>query len=247
MKNYTKFFLAIVCSYFLTPINSYSQENSGISLGKGFSVMPSLNYVSSATIMLNPFSGDLIEKGVSEELKGGYGYGITIKKKFFREDLSFGLTAEYLKIKDDELSQIFNSGSERVKVRITEELVIVPVEFTGYFNIPDFSEDLKIYLGGGVGVYFGDRKRTIGNIQTKTISKQAGFSFVILSGIEYYFSRQISGVFEMRFRQGEYKVRSEFPVSGLEINGSRFPLEKNLNSKIFIDGLKLSFGLAYNF
>jgi len=65
--------------------------------------------------------------------------------------------------------------------------------------------------------------------------------------MEYYFSRNISGVFEVRFRQGEYKVRSEFPVQGFSINGISYELKQNLNSKIFVDGLNLSLGVAYNF
>lgn len=247
MKTIVKLILLLILLHLILSTNSYSQKNSDISLGKGFSIMPTLNFVSSASILLNPFSTNFIERNTSEELSGGYGYGITVRKKFFRQDLSFGITAEFLKITDDELTQTFETDSTRVKARVNEELLILPVEFTGYFNIPDFTPDLKIYLGGGIGVYFGDRKRTIHNIQSKTISKEAGFSFVILSGMEYYFSTNISGLFEFRFRQGEYKVKSEYPVSSIEINGTTYPLEQTLNSKVFIDGLKLSLGLSYNF
>ncbi|MEP7146727.1 MAG: hypothetical protein ABI792_06935 [bacterium] len=244
MKNYLYILAALTALY---STNAYSQKIPGIDLGSGFSIMPSVNYVSSASIQLNAFSSDLIERSQTEELLGGYGYGISVRKKFFREDLSFGITTEYLKIFDDQLSQTFESDSIRVRARVTEELWMLPIEFTGYFNIPKFTDDLNIYLGGGVGVYFGDRKRTVSNIQSKTISKQSSFSFVILSGIEYLLSKQIAGVFEVRFRQGEYKVKSEFPSSSITINGNQYPLEKNLNSKIFVDGLKISLGIAYNF
>ncbi|MDQ3021915.1 MAG: hypothetical protein M3R36_15280 [Bacteroidota bacterium] len=229
------------------PSNIKAQKSSEVSLGKGFSIMPSVNYVSSATIQLNAFSNDLFERSETEALSGGYGYGLTIRKKFFRQDLSFGFTAEYLKIFDGELDQSFGNDSIRVRARVSEELFLIPIEFSGYFNIPDFSEDLRIYLGGGLGVYFGDRKRTVLNIESQTISKDPGFSFVILSGMEILVSKQISGVFEIRFRQAEYSVSSQFPVSTININGTIFPLEKNLNSKVYVDGLKLTLGIAYNF
>ena len=64
---------------------------------------------------------------------------------------------------------------------------------------------------------------------------------------ELMLAENISGVFEIRFRQGEYSVKSEFPVSSISVAGIQYPLEKNLNSKIFVDGLKLSLGIAYNF
>jgi len=224
-----------------------AQDNPTIILGNGFSIMPKMIYISSATVQLFPFSKDQFERSFTEELSGGYGYGISFRKKLLREDLSFGLSTEYIKIVDSELTQTFDNDTVRYRARVTEELSMIPIELTGYFNIPNFSEDLKIYLGGGVGVYFGDRKRTVIDIQSKTISKQAGFSFVILSGLEYKFTKAFSGVFEIRFRQAEYSVKSEYPVSNIKINGTSFPLDKNLNSKIFVDGLKLSLGIAYNF
>jgi len=226
---------------------SLAQENSPITIGNGFSLMPKVIYISSATVQLFPFSNNQFERSVTEELSGGYGYGIAFRKKFLRDDLSFGLSTEYIKIVDSELTQTFDNDTDRYRVRVTEELSMIPIELTGYFNIPNFTEDLKIYLGGGVGVYFGDRKRTVLNVQSKTISKQAGFSFVVLSGIEFNFTKAVSGVFELRFRQAEYSVKSEYPVSNIKINGTTFPMDKNLNSKIFVDGLKLSLGLAYNF
>ncbi|MBS1518741.1 MAG: hypothetical protein JSS91_11695 [Bacteroidetes bacterium] len=226
---------------------TYSQNETEITLGSGFSLKPSVNYVSSASIQLNPFSENAFERNFLEDVSGGYGWGVLLRKKLFRQDLSFGISAEYVKILDEELTETFISDSVTIRARVKEELTMIPIEVMGYFNIPDFTEDLKIYFGGGVGMYFGDRKRTVLNIQSKTISKEPGFSFVVTSVIEYFFSRNISGVFEVRFRQGEYKVKSEFPIPQFTINGISYQLEQKLNSKVFVDGLNLSLGIAYNF
>ncbi|HMS35335.1 MAG TPA: hypothetical protein PKC91_14730 [Ignavibacteria bacterium] len=239
------YLIFILCISF--PVTSEAQSVNGLGLGSGYSILPSVIYVSSATIQVNAFSKNLYERGETEELDGGYGYGISIRKKIFNENISIGFTTEYLKIYDDELTEIFSTETSRIRARVTEELWMMPVELSGYFSIPKFSEDLDIYLGGGVGLYFGDRQRTVLNITSRTISKEPNFSFVILSGMELFFSKQFSGVFEMRFRQGEYTVKSVFPVSSITANGNTYPLEQNLNSKIFVDGLKLSLGLAYNF
>lgn len=242
-----KIFLIFSLAMLLDNPYMRAQEISGIQVGNGFSIIPSVNFVSGASIQLYPYASTLFDRSLTDELSGGYGYSLTLRKRFFREDLSFGVTAEYLKIVDDELTQTFGNDSFRVRARVTEELVITPVELSGYFNIPDFSEDLRIYLGGGVGAYFGDRKRTVHGIQTETVSRKAGFSFLVLSGMELRFDPHLSGVFEVRFRQGEYSVTSRYPVSSITIGGAEFPLEQNLNSRIYVDGLKLSLGLAYNF
>jgi hypothetical protein len=219
----------------------------GNNSANSFSIIPGINYVSSATIQLSPFSSDLVERNLTTELFGGYGYGITIKKKLFREDISFGITAEYLKIEDNSLTQTIGEDAERVRLRVTEQIWLYPVEFTGYFNLPSFVDDLNIYLGGGVGVYFGDRKRSILNISTETNSVTPGINFLILSGVEYFLTDKISGIFEFRFREGEFVANSSFPVSEITVNNRNYPIEQNLNSRIFVDGLKLTFGIGYHF
>ncbi len=232
---------------FLCYSDSNAQRIEGLSLGRGYSIIPTVNYVSSAVIQLNAFSESAFERSQTEELSGGYGYGLTFRKKIFNDDLAFGLNVNYLYIYDNEIIQTFQEGESRVRARVTEELWIVPVEFTGYFNIPNFSDNIEIFLGGGLGAYFGDRKRTILNLESNTVSKDPGYSFLVLSGMEFLITKQFSGVFEMRFSQGEYTVKSEYPASAINSNGTIFQLDKNLNSKIYVDGLRLSLGVAYNF
>lgn len=244
MRYFLKFLTVVL---FINCGNAVSQELSGVAIGNGFSIIPSFNYISSAEIQLYSSSRDLFERNITEEINGGYGYGISIRKNFFRQDLSFGISTEYITIVDDQNTQTFTTDSSSIRVRVTEELTVIPLEFTGYFNIPQFTEELNIYLGGGIGIYFGDRVRKLVNLTSRTTAKDANFSFVILSGMEYFFSKNISGVFEMRFREGEYNVRSEFPVSSFTVNGVTYELEQNLNSQIFVDGLRLSFGISYNF
>lgn len=223
------------------------QDYSQLSSGLGFSIIPEIIYVSSANIQLYPYSTDYFEKNYTEDVDGSYGYGITLRKKVFSHDLSFGISLEFLKITDSELTQTFSNDSITVRARVTEELSVMPLEFTGYFNLPNFTENLNIFLGGGIGYYFGDRKRTVLNIQSTTVSKKPGVSFIILSGMEYFFTKEFSGVFEIKFRQAEYSVRSTFPDSQIKINGNYYQIDRELNSKIFIDGLKLSIGISYNF
>lgn len=224
-----------------------AQDYSGLKHGYGISIIPEVIYVSSANIQLYPYSTDLFERNFTQDINGNYGYGITIRKRIFSQDFAFGITLENVKIKDDELTQTFSNDSVTVRARVTEELNVTPLEFTGYFNLPNFTENMNIFIGGGIGIYFGDRVRTVLNLKSTTISKKPGVSLIILSGMEYFFSRQISGVFEVKFREAEYSVKSEFPDSQIRINGIYYDFESELNSNVFVDGLKLSLGISYNF
>jgi len=210
-------------------------------------VSGSLNYISSATIQLAPYSSDIIERNSSLDISGGYGYGFSIRTKILRNDLFLGITAEFIKIEDNNAVLSLEGDTSIGRVRVSESIMAYPVELTAYFNVPSFQENLNIYLGGGLGIYSGDRIRKIQNFESETISKSIGLSLVVLSGIEYYFEKNFMSFMELRFRDGEYDVRSKFPLSSININGVSYPLGKEMNSKIFIDGLKISLGLGYRF
>ncbi len=228
-------------------VSSRAQSLSGNKVGTGITITPYVSYVSSATIQMDPFSSSSFDRLITSELSGGYGYGISITKKLFSDDIAFGISVEYSKILDDEITEIYENGTARIRARVKEELTVVPVEFSAYFDLPDFTNDLNIYLGGGIGAYFGDRKRTIINIETKTLEKDPGFGFVVMSGMGYKFTDNLSGVFEMRFRQGEYRVKSEFATSFITAGGNTYEIDQTIDSKIFLDGLKLSLGLSIRF
>lgn len=207
----------------------------------------SLNYVSSATIQLAPFSADLVERNSTVDISGGYGYSFSIRTKLFRNDLFFGITAEFVKIQDNNAILTLEGDSSIARIKLSETITAYPVEFTAYFNVPSFQENLNIYLGGGVGLYSGDRKRKILNFESETISKTFGLSLVVLSGIEYYFEKNFMSFMELRFRDGEYDVKSKFPINSINVNGVSYSLGNEMNSKIFLDGLKVSLGLGYRF
>ncbi len=226
---------------------AHSQLVGGNRIGNGFSITPFVSYTSSATIQLDPYSASSFERTITSEVSGGYGYGIAFTKRFFSQDLAIGIAVEYLKIEDQEGSQIYDNGIARIRARIKEVITVVPVELAGYFDLPNFTSDLNIFIGGGIGAYFGDRKRTIINLESQTVSKEPGYGLVVMCGMGYGISENFSGVFEMRFRQGEFRVKSNYSASFITAGGNSFEIDRDLDSKVFIDGLKLSFGLSYRF
>lgn len=225
----------------------YSQEINFGKIFSGFSFTSSLNYVSSATILLNPNSADIFEKNSTAELKGGYGYGFTLKKRIFNDDIFIGISTEYIKINDEELSFIVENIEDYARLRVSETLEMVPVELSMYFNIPRVADNLNIYLGGGAGFYFGNRTRKMLGMESTTVSKSPMFSLNVLFGAEYFLDNHFSLNFEMKVRDGKYKVHSTFPTDHVIIDDQIYYFSKDFESKIYIDGLKVSLGLGYYF
>ncbi len=228
--------------------NAFSQNlktNPGL---KEFEINGSFNYISSATIQFSPFSQDLIQRNLTADTKGGYGYGISIRKKFLLENLYVGLSVDYAYINDENQEEDFINGKDVIRIRAAEKLTVIPIELTGYFNTPSFESDLNIYFGGGIGINYGDRKRKIGNIESETLEKTPGLNLVVLSGLEYLLEKNFSAFVEFRFRSGQYRVNSTYPVNFATIDGFSFPLNnEELNSRIYLDGIKLSLGIGYKF
>lgn len=210
---------------------------------KKFSILLYGTYVSSAELQ-NDIDAPLpFFRDASTELKGGYGYGgeISYSPEINSFDITFYLSSEYLKVRDDDLTIQFAEDTNTAKIRFTEEYYLIPVEGGLKWHLPVSTERFKIYIGGGAGVYFGDRKRTISVFSTSSISAKPGFSLNVLAGTEYFIGRNLSFDFEFKFREASFEAVSRFN------DGYPFGLDNTIHSRIIVDGVRLSAGLKYHF
>lgn len=244
LKKIKILFLLILLSF---TVNIYPQEFSFKNILSNFCFTTSLNYVSSATILLNPNSSNIFEKYASDELNGGYGYGFTLKRRIFNDDIFIGVSTEYIKITDEELVFALENEKDYQLARVSEKLEMFPVELSMYFNIPRVVENLNVYLGGGAGFYFGSRTRKMLGMESTMISKSPMFSLNVLFGAEYILDNHFSINLEMKVRDGKYKVHSSFPTDNVILDGQKYYFIKDFESKIYIDGLKVSIGMGYYF
>lgn len=219
------------------------KEMQYIDPSKLFSVSVYGEYVSSAELFDNINSPDVFLRDLSVEMTGGYGYGgeITYSPNIYNLGVSFYLSSEYLKVKDDGLmaTDVLNDTTI-IRGRFTEEFSVVPVEAGLKWTLPFGGDFFRFYIGGGAGMYFGSRTRTIAGVSSVPVNSTPGFSLNILTGAEYYFGRNLSLDFAFKFRDGSFETEDKFmspvPVFGTE-----------LHSRINVDGVRLSVGIRYNF
>lgn len=216
---------------------------------KKFSVYIYGTYVSSSELQDNPKSPDPIERDATVDLDGGYGYGgeFIYDPGIYNLGIKFYLSSEYLKVDQRDLEFILNNGETESKVRMREKFTFVPVEFGLKWNLPVGSDNLKIYIGGGCGAYFGKRTRIIADMQSSSINSKPGFSLNILSGIEYYMARNLSADLELKFREASFDSEDRFSQNQIEVNGTSYQLVNPFYSRIIIDGVRISLGFKYHF
>lgn len=206
-------------------------------------------YVSSAELQNNIKSGISFVRDASIELNGGYGYGgeLTFNPRFSNFDVIFYASSEYLKVKDDELLMRFENDSAASSVRFTEEYKLIPFEAGLKWSLPISTERFKVYIGGGGGVYFGSRTRQIGPYKTSNLSHKAGYSINVLAGLEYFVERNLSFDFEFKFREASFESEDRFETDYITINGNIYNMDNPVNSRLLIDGTRISAGLKYHF
>ncbi len=209
-----------------------------------FSVSISGNYISSASVQLYADSENPIERNLLTEIDGGYSLGVNMRKRIFGDNIFLTLSSEYISIKDDELYQVLNTDSNFFKINVSEELTVIPLELSIYYLLPGFFKNTNIYIGGGIGTYFGNRKRQLGPYFSETVLKSLNFSLNVLFCAEYMLSENFAVNFELRFRDAQFSVVSRYPVDSITINGNVYYFPKEFRSDIFIDGLRIGFGLT---
>jgi len=248
IKRFLKNSIKILFILLIITEHTPAQNNPDIkSMSNSLSLTVSANYISSASIQLNSSSENIVERNLTTEIDGGYSAGINIKKRIFNSDLFVSLSSEYIRIKDNNLYQVLQNDTNIFKLDAKEELTLFPVELSLYYLLPDFFSNTNVYIGGGIGTYFGDRKRQLGPYVTETVSRRIHFSLNVHFSFDYFISDNLATNFEVRFRDAQYGVTSRFPVSSVTINEIIYEFPRQIESVIFIDGLRIGLGLTYTF
>lgn len=210
-----------------------------------FSFSISGNYISSASVQLYADSDNPVEGNLLTEIDGGYSLGLNLRKRIFGDNIFLTVSSEYISVKDDELYQVLHSDTNMFKLNVSEELTVVPLELSLYYLLPGFFKNTNIYIGGGIGTYFGNRKRQLGPYFSETVSNSLNFSMNVLFCAEYMFSGNFAANFELRFRDAQYRVVSRYPSGSINIDGVVYYFRREFESNIFVDGLRMGFGLTY--
>lgn len=239
-----KYFVII---FLFSPFLVCLSQSNGELRKNDFGISFGVNYISSASIQLNPYSSDIVERNTIEDLKGGYSYGFNLKKKIFFDNFYISLSTEYISMKDETNYETLSVDTNFVNFGVREELKVIPVEAAIIYRLPEFFKNFNVYIGGGAGIYFGDRIRTLYRIKSTTLEKDINLNLNIFMGTEYYLSDNISAYFEMKFREGRYEVKSKYPVSFIVLDGIQYVFNQNFHSRIYIDGIRLSGGINYYF
>jgi len=207
-------------------------------------VLVKRNLTTRTSLFLKPNDPDPVARAEALDLTDFFGSGIEIKYFFPRSSLAVSLSADYLRFRESNPIRV----SFRTEVPAEDGYVAIPVEATGYFIIPASGQTVKVFIGGGVGVYFGRRQYTLAGVEAPVTGTRPGFGIHVLGGVSYQFTDWFSLVGEMKFRDLQFHSTNAFPLSRIPYQGSLISVSQTpFESSVQTDGIVFQLGVGVSF
>jgi hypothetical protein len=186
-------------------------------------------------------SPDPVERARSYPIDGILGGGLEVRYFPPGTSLAFGLSADYLRADSD----VRISGIP-ASVPAEDGFRVIPVELTGYFLLPLSSTSFGVYMGGGLGAYFGRRIFRIADVEARPLDGGNGFGIHVLGGVQMQLSGALSLLAEMKFRDVQFQSTTAFPVASVSYRGIPVTLDRaRMSSTVHVDGIVFQIGTAF--
>lgn len=201
----------------------------------------------SSKLFRHPNDADIVTRSEYLPLNAIFGMAIDLRRSIESLRLQIGLSVEFLQKSDVRLEEVSGSNGSTL-IPISDGFTAVPVELSGYFVIPIGSEKARLYMGGGGGVYFGSRDYRYAGISAEAVDRKTGYGIHVLSGFEYFIKQSVSLRTELKFRDVQFETVNAFRQPSANYRGVSVNLDPApFPSRINVDGMILSLGLAYSF
>jgi hypothetical protein len=191
----------------------------------------------------NPTAADPMLRAQSYTYSDFYGIGVELQYHFANSNVFLGLSSEY----------VHNTGGRNIAatarsvVPVDDDYRVIPVEITGYFRIPVTSGNFSILMGGGTGMYFGQRYYATAGVEAPTTASRPGFGIHVLGGVAYRVASWFSASMTIKFRDAQFRTTNAFSVSSVKYGEILVPLSRQpFESTVHTDGMVIQVGLGFS-
>jgi opacity protein-like surface antigen len=208
-----------------------------------FSVFLKGNLTTTGRLFPNPGATDPLARAQSYGFTDFFGYGFEVQYDIAGTNISLGVSGDIIRSAQ--------SGTviavAQVAVPSDDGFRIFPVELTGYFRIPIAGSSFRIFMGGGGGVYFGERLYSFAGLYAPMVSSTPGYGIHVLAGVSYLFTDHISLSMELKFRDAHFESTNTFNQAQVRYGDIIVNLpRKPFLSSIHTDGMVVQFGAAFS-
>ena len=235
-KHYLIYFLLLVS------VSISSQTDT-----KKFSISAGIDYTTSAQIFLNPNSSDIIIRNQSFELNDLFSPYIDFRYSL-NESIIIGIGTEYISKSERGLNLSVVAGTQIVQLEVEDGLIFIPIELSFYYLLPFSTDNFKFTMGGGVGYYFGEQIRKLGDTEVETISRKFSIGLLVSMGMEYVVLPELGIRLDLKFRDPEIKLTNKYQSDVINYNGNEITLlQDTFDSRINLNGIAFFIGTVFHF
>ncbi|MBI3787400.1 MAG: outer membrane beta-barrel protein [Ignavibacteriales bacterium] len=204
------------------------------------------SYTTSSKVFANPDSPSPDVRSQYLDFSNIYGGGIEFRFKNPDDNFFLSLSVEYLS-KRQEQSQLTALTTPPRRVEVTDGFRLIPVELGANIFIPLGSQTVRMAMGGGVGLYYGQRILSVAGTSARQQNKPISYGIHVESSFDYRIVPRISVRGEMRFRDPEVTAENQFEETTIQVNGSTVRLPQNsFRTKINVNGLSFGLGVVFD-
>jgi hypothetical protein len=172
-----------------------------------------------------------------------FGYGVELRYRLPETNVAIGLSSDYIQTSVDRPFLPVNGDA----IPAHDAFTMIPIEVTGYFIIPASTRVFDIFMGGGVGAYFGRHTISVGTTSANALSLKPGFGIHVLGGVGFKFNNWFALTAEMKFRDLQFESVNAFSGKTINYNGIRVTVPQKLDENIHADGMVFQIGAAFSF
>lgn len=221
------------------PVNSQWYDNK-------YGLYISANYTTESRIFLSPNASEEILREINFPVSDIYSYAVELRYRVSKSVI-IGLGTEFIQ-KVSKERDMFGFPSQLAGMEIEEGFRMIPVEGSLYYFLPFSTERFKFFMGGGLGIYFGEHIRKFADIDVRNTDREFAWGIHGRIGMDYALTRFFSLRAEMKFRDPEFEMQSEYSKDSFIHEGQQINLPSNsFPSKVNIIGMTFSLGTVIHF
>lgn len=205
------------------------------------------NFTTSSKLFLYPNAEDPILKEQFVPIDNITSYAIELRVGI-SENFVLGLSGEYMTAVNNDSRFVVGGPTGSMLISIQDGFEVYPVELSAYYIMPFSTEDFHFYIGGGLGLYFGNHIRNFGDADVTTIRQDLGYGIQVSTGMDYLVTDFFSFRGELKFRDPQFDMQSKYSKTEVIIGGRLYEVNNEVfDSKVNINGITVGLGLVVHF
>lgn len=242
MLNQQKHIVILLLIFFVSLPNVFAQYEN-----HNFSIAGYYNYTVASSLYSNPRHPDDWVRGFAQSIDYLPSYSFDIRYRI-TERVIIGLGAEYLKSTKvvNPVEGISQTGP--VTIAADDGYELFPVELTVLYYLPFSSDKFKFFMGGGVGVYFGNINRDINGLGVTNIERQYDVGLNVIFGTDYMILDNLAIRGQLKFRDPDFENKVQYDDVSTVVDDETILIRNDsFYSRVNVDGIIFTIGAAFFF